>query len=168
VTAKRVFLLEVFAGLVAAVILYAAVQGVLSLRSIPFLAPTPTYAPGEAAIQVAGRYLEAITGSRRKKAEALVKSDAWCSPAGLSEQFDRQWQAFASSETRNVSVSYVDVGGWIAYPPGSESATVAFEYRPRDGSRDWTPACFTIVVVYWDGDDWYICDLMTGSGEAER
>ncbi len=101
--------------------------------------------------EVAEQYLSAILNGDKERAWSLIILEVLCSGAGMEEEVDKHLALFASAAVRNVTITVRDIGGSVAYNPGTEAADIQFEYRRHD-SPDWRVARIGIATVnYSDG-----------------
>ena len=118
--------------------------------------------------EVAEQYLSAILDGDKQRAWGLIRLEVLCSGAGMEEEVDKQLALFGSSAVRNVTITVRDIGGSVAYNPGTEAADIQFEYRRHD-SLDWRVARIGIAVVnYPDRESGFraICWLWTADTES--
>jgi hypothetical protein len=81
----------------------------------------------------------------------LITPDAWCTPPGLDDILERRITSLSRARIRALSVQEEDVAGWVAYPPGSEAASIKFEFSPDE--VEWRSAEIFVAVV-----EGLICD----------
>ena len=115
---------------------------------VPSLTPTPLPAPPRI---VAGDYQAALLGGNREQAHKLITPDAWCTPPGLDDVFERQITTLSRAHIRELTVQEENVAGWVAYPPVTEAASIRFEFSPDE--VEWRSA--EIFVAIFQGR---ICD----------
>ena len=106
------------------------------------LPPTPV--PASPRI-VAGLYLSALLGGSRDQALTLIKPDAWCTPPDFDDVFESQITTLSRTHIRDLSVQDEDVAGWVAYPPGTEAASIKFEFSPDE--VEWRSAGVFVAIV---------------------
>ncbi len=78
---------------------------------------------------VAEQYLSAILDGDRERALGLIRLEVLCSGAGMEEEVDKHLALFASAAVRHVTITVRDIGGGVAYNPGTEAADIQFEYK---------------------------------------
>ena len=99
---------------------------------------------------VAELYLTAIITGDRERALGLIREEALCSGAGMYERIDEHLALFSATQVRNIEITVEDIGGSVAYSPGTEAADIRFEYRRADSSA-WHSAEIGSATVSYRG-----------------
>jgi hypothetical protein len=75
----------------------------------------------------------------------MILEDPWCTTPGLDAVVETQVSIFRNADVRAFQIQEEDVTGWVAYPPGTEAASISFEYRLNE--TEWRTAQVFIAVV---------------------
>ncbi len=97
-------------------------------------------------IQLAEAYLSAMINSDQTSLDRILGADAWCTTSDGSAIIKKHIEEFRLAQIRNLRIEELDITGWVAYPPGSEAASISFEYQAMD-SQGWSSAKMIVVTA---------------------
>jgi len=106
---------------------------------------------------IAERFLAALLDGAAAQARQMITAAPWCTPSGLDAMLESGLRTFTDAHVREIRIQEVDIGGWLAYPPGTEAASISLEFRLNE--MEWRSAEIFIAVVDGSiGDTRYSAD----------